>query len=147
MTRKIAEDVSSRVEESEAILDSPSTIWDVELKDGIHQSDSSLFSWDTTVVVHTERIWNHRGGIKRSLETPTGSYGQPHSLTSRSPDGSPRSSPRVASRFFSNCVTGSRKDRSISSAQIYDWEAFSGTGPEVLARDDFTHHHHTGTGN
>lgn len=43
-------------------------------------------------------------------------------------------------------MAGSRTDRSISSTQIHDWEAFSGRGPEALARDDFTRYHHTGTG-
>lgn len=125
------------------ILVNCSTNQDAEPEDDTLPSDSSLFSWGTTVVISTESIWNHREGIKRSLQTPTDPSTQPHSLAIRRPDEPPHSSPRVASRFFPKCVAGPYEGRSISGTQNHCWKVYSDRSPEVLSRDDFAHYHHT----
>lgn len=104
-TENTIAEVLSQQEQTKAIPDNLSLIWDTELENGILPSDSSSFAWGTTVVMDTGRNWNDNGGEQQSLRSVTDSRGQSRSTTTRCSDETSPSSLRVVSRFFSNYVS------------------------------------------
>jgi len=138
-TGKIGEDATSQLERTEGMPDNCSTTWDIELEDGILPSDSSSFACGTTVVIDTGKIWSHQGGVRQFHQTAVDSCGNPRSVATRSPDGYSRSSPRVASRFFSKRVSSSslRKDRPAPRTTTLDWDDNPDGEPEVPTLDGF----------
>lgn len=106
-TGNIAVDATPRLEQIGEIPGNRSMTWDTELEDGVLPSESSSLVLGATVVIDTKRIWNLQDKMKQPLQIVVDSCGEQLSLTTKFPDESSRSPPRLASRFFSRPVSGS----------------------------------------
>ncbi|KAF9651047.1 hypothetical protein BDM02DRAFT_1036590 [Thelephora ganbajun] len=99
-------DAMSKPQQKEGILGNHSPAWDIELEDDILPSDSSLLACDTTIVIDTGRTWNHQEGTQQSFYTAMDSFETTGFIETEGPNKYSHSSPHVASRFFSKCVSG-----------------------------------------
>ena len=131
-TGKNVEDVTPRPGRAGGILGNPPTTRDIG--DGL-SSDSPSHPCSATVVMDTGRIWNDQEVTRQSLQATMDPCGILRSIAARSPNEYSRSSPRVASRFFSKCVPGFslHEDRSAPRTPTLDWEDPPNREPEVLA--------------
>ena len=142
-TGNIPEDATLQPEQTEAILDDRSMIWDIELENGILPSDSSSFAWETTVVIDTRRNWNDQEGIQQSLQPAMESRGGPRSIATRRSDEHSPYSLRVRSRFFSSRVSDLSPCGFISASRTpaVEWEGHLDREPEVSTWNDLVDCH------